>query len=70
MSVLMSAPRRSALPRGLRGAVLDDFEVELVLVQRLAVMLAAGYRRSETARLLGVSPSGVMAADKLLKAAP
>lgn len=68
-AVLTAQPRQSSFLRRLRRAVLEDFESELLLVERLAVLRAAGYKRSEAARFLDVSPAEMTAAEKRLKAA-
>lgn len=39
----------------LRAALLEDFEDELLLACRLAVLLAVGYRDAEIRRKLGAS---------------
>jgi hypothetical protein len=68
-AVLPATPRQSSFLRGLRRAVLDDFEPELVLVEQLAVLRAAGHRRSEAARLLGADPAAIRSAERRLLAA-
>jgi hypothetical protein len=68
-AVLPATPRRSSFLRGVRRAVLKDFEPELVLVEQLAVLFAAGHRRSEAAPLLDADPAAILKAEKRLKAA-
>lgn len=41
----------------LRKSLLEDFEPELRLSCQIAVLQAAGYRRSEIARRLAVAPA-------------
>jgi hypothetical protein len=41
----------------LRKGLLEDFESELLLSCRVAVLQAAGYRRSEIARRLTATPA-------------
>jgi hypothetical protein len=62
-------PRQSSFLRGLRRAILQELEPEILLCERLAVCYAAGYKKSEAARLLDVSTPAITAADKRLKAA-
>lgn len=53
----------------LRRALLDDFEDELVLASKVAVLQASGYRRSEIARMLGASPAALRLAEQRVKRA-
>jgi hypothetical protein len=54
---------------GLRRALLADFEAELVLACKYAVLQAAGYRRSEIARMLEVGPAAIRDAELRVKRA-
>jgi transcriptional regulator len=56
----MSQP--SPFLAALRRALLDDFEVELELSCKVAVLQAAGYRRSEIARILDATPAALRSA--------
>lgn len=60
---------RSPFHAALRRAILDDFEPELMLACRVAVLQAAGFRRSEIARRLEVSPSVLRVAEQRVKRA-
>jgi hypothetical protein len=53
----------------LRRALLDDFEGELVLACKVATYQAAGYRRSEIARLVPESPAALRSAEARVKKA-
>lgn len=54
---------------GLRRALLEDFEAELLLACRVAVLQASGYRRTEIGRLLGASPVALRLAEARVKLA-
>lgn len=64
-----SATPPSAFLAGLRRALLADFERELVLSLKVAVLQASGYRRSEIARMLGAAPAAMRAAETRVKRA-
>jgi len=53
----------------LRKALLEDFEAELLLSCRFAVLQAAGYRRSEIARMLVATPASLRLAEARVKRA-
>jgi hypothetical protein len=64
------APFSSGFVYSLRKALLADFEVELLLACRVACYQAAGYRRSEIARLLPLStPAALRLAEGRVKKA-
>jgi ABC-type lipopolysaccharide export system ATPase subunit len=52
-----------------RKAMLDDFEGELLLACKVAVLSAAGHRRSEIARLLDAPPAALRVAEARVKRA-
>jgi hypothetical protein len=63
-------PRRSSpFLRHLRAALLADLEPELLLCEKIAVLLAAGCRRSEIARSLDATPAALRAAEARVKSA-
>lgn len=68
MSAVQPHPR-SAFLRSLRHAILSDFEPELRLACRVAVLQAAGYRRSDIARMLDVTPAALRIAEQRVKRA-
>lgn len=52
----------------MRASVLADFESELQLCERVALLLAAGYRRSEIARMLAdETPAALRLAELRVK---
>lgn len=53
----------------LRKALIQDLEPELLLAQRVAVLQAAGYRRSEIARRLDASAPALRVAETRVKKA-
>ena len=53
----------------LRRALLDDFEAELAVALKVGVLMASGYRRSEIARILDVSPAALRVAEQRVKKA-
>lgn len=53
----------------LRRALLEDFETELILASKVAVLSAAGYRRSEIARMLDAPPAQLRLAELRVKKA-
>lgn len=59
----------SAFLRSLRRALLEDFEAELVLACKIAVLSAAGYRRAEIARVLNAPQASLRAAELRVKRA-
>jgi hypothetical protein len=65
----LPAGRRSPLLRGVRRAVLQDFEAELALCERVAVLLGAGFKRTEIVRMLATTPGKVKAAEYRLRRA-
>jgi hypothetical protein len=68
--VLATQPHPSSAFLGsLRRALLDGFEAELVLASKVAVYQAAGYRRSEIARLLDATPAALRLAELRVKKA-
>lgn len=54
---------------GLRRALLDDFESELLLACRVAVLHASGYRRAEIGRMLDAPPAALRLAELRVKRA-
>jgi hypothetical protein len=58
---------RSHFLRQLRVALLEDFNAELVLACRVAVLTAAGYRGSEIRRQLACAPAEFEAARARVK---
>ena len=62
---MLEARRRSTFLQSVRAAALADFESELVMIERIAVLRAAGFKRTEVSRLLGVTDT---AAFKRLEA--
>jgi hypothetical protein len=52
----------------LRAAIRADFEPELVLACKYAVLTAAGYRRAEIRRMLGEPSAEVVKAEQRVKA--
>lgn len=59
----------SAFLAGLRKALLADFEAELVLASKYGVLQAAGYRRSEIARMLDAGPAAIRDAEQRVQRA-
>lgn len=56
--------------RHLKQALLEDFESELVLACKVAVLQAAGHRRSEITRILSdAAPAALRAAEARVKRA-
>jgi hypothetical protein len=60
---------RSAFLGSIRTALLRDFEAELVLASKYAVLQAAGYRRSEITKMLDAPPAALRAAELRVKRA-
>lgn len=68
-----AADGRSPSPflRNLRAAIAEDFLPERELACRVAVLLSAGFKRSEIQRKLDVSPSELKRAEeRVRRAAP
>jgi hypothetical protein len=70
MSVTPAPARSSRFLGHVRRAVLQDFEPELLLCEKVAVLQAAGYKRSEIARMLdAATPAALKAAELRVKVA-
>lgn len=64
------APRSSSFLRSHRAALLRDLEPELLLCEKVAVLIAAGYKRTEVARMLVTeTPAALRAAELRIKQA-
>jgi hypothetical protein len=61
--------RKTQLLRDLRAAMLADFEPELQLAEKFAVLFAGGHTRSDIARLLDVTPAALKVAEARVKSA-
>lgn len=67
----MPSPSNSPFLRRLRRAILEDLEPEVLLACRVAVLQAAGHKRSEIARILHdvTAPALRVAEQRVKKAA-
>jgi hypothetical protein len=67
MSTAAPPRRRTPFLRGLRTAILLDFEAELLLCERYAVLAAAGFRKGEITQMLAASPAAIKSAEQRVK---
>jgi hypothetical protein len=70
MSAVQPTQRSSSFLRSVRRAVLDDFEAEVQLCEKVALLRACGFKPSEIRRKLDyATPSEVRLAETRVKAA-
>lgn len=66
-AALQRPQRRSRILRDLRQAVYADLEPQVTLVERVAVLAAAGYRKGEIAERVDADPAQLRNAWATLK---